>query len=223
MGRVYVPATGVDDWKRLLADSEKQWRSGYSARTLACSWQDADGFPAEVQQSMAELYGGIEVLLVLPEHRVALPGGSRPSQSDVWVLARVGDGLVSIAVEGKVAEPFGPTVTEWQNDPSAGKTSRLEFLRAELGMDDPIPGHVRYQLLHRAASAVIEAKRFGARHACLLVHSFSQSDEWFDDFRTFVELLGGKALPNSVTPVGNRGGVSLSAGWVRGDAAYLSR
>ena len=117
MGNIFVPVTSVDQWKQLLADPDKQWRTGYSARTLAHCWQEASGLPASVQtvfrQWGTEPFNDLEVLLVLPEHQVPLPGGSRPSQSDVWVLARGGTDLVSIAVEGKVSEPFGPTITNY--------------------------------------------------------------------------------------------------------------
>ena len=46
MGHIYIPAKSPGDWARLLADPVKHWRTGYSARTLACSWQNADGFLA---------------------------------------------------------------------------------------------------------------------------------------------------------------------------------
>jgi hypothetical protein len=36
-----------------------------------------------------------------------------------------------------------------------------------------VPDAIRYQLLHRAASVVIEAERFNASYAVLPVHSFS--------------------------------------------------
>jgi len=48
----------------------------------------------------------------------------------------------------------------------------------------------RYQLLHRIASAVIEAERFDARLAGMIVHSFSTRATWFDEFSSFVRLLG---------------------------------
>ncbi len=115
MNNIYLPASSPDQWAQFLADPVKQWRTGYSARTLAYSWQEADGFPAEVRKVVAAAapFADIEMLLGIPEHQVPLPGGSRPSQNDLWVLARCGAGLVSIAVEGKVAEPFGPTLEEW--------------------------------------------------------------------------------------------------------------
>jgi hypothetical protein len=225
MSRIYIPASSPDQWAQFLAEPARQWRTGYSARTFAHSWQEADGFPSEVAAvlSSSGLFPGIEMLLGIPEHQVPLPGGSRPSQNDLWVLARSGAELVSIAVEGKVAEPFGPTLDEWLVEGSAGKMARLDFLCAQLGLSRPLPGPVRYQLLHRAASAVIEARRFCARHAVMLVHSFSQSHEWFDDYSAFSRLLGFDAEVNRVVSVGQRGGIELHLGWVCGDQQYLNR
>lgn len=222
MSKIYIPASSAEQWAQLLADPVKHWRQGYSARTLAYSWQEASDFPTEVQSVLAAQFPDIELLLALPEHQVPLPGGSRPSQNDIWVLARSAGKLVSIAVEGKVSEPFGPTVQEWRTESSPGKTERLTYLCGQLGIQSPVPDALRYQLLHRAASAIIEATRFGATHAVMLVHSFSQSSEWFQDYAAFVSLLGGHAASeNTLVSVGLRSGISFHLAWVRGDARYL--
>jgi hypothetical protein len=130
--------------------------------------------------------------------------------------------LISVAVEGKVSEPFGPTVGEWLVNASAGKQRRLAYLRDLLGLPDPVPPNLRYQLLHRTASALIEARRFFAAHAVMLVHSFSQSDEWFADFREFAEALGASAVKERVVSVPRHAGPTLHLGWVRGGSEYLA-
>lgn len=225
MSRVYIPANSPEQWAQFLAEPVKHWRSGYSARTLAYSWQEANGFPSEVQRVLANRaeFAHLDMLLALPEHQVPLPGGSRPSQNDIWVLARNEAGLVSIAVEGKVNEPFGPTIGEWVAEGSSGKEARLSFLCDELGICSPPSSALRYQLFHRTASAVIEAKRFCAPTAVMLVHSFSQAHMWFDDFRAFAEALGCDAAVNTLSHVGQRSGVDLFIGWVCGDERYLSK
>ncbi len=108
MADILIPATSPEDWKQFLAEPEKQWKTGYSARTLANCWHEANGFPASVRSllSTSPVFDEIRMLLAMPEHQVPLPGGSRPSQNDIWALARSKSGLVSIAVEGKVSEPF---------------------------------------------------------------------------------------------------------------------
>ena len=225
MPYIYIPARSADDWAQLLADPVKHWRTGYSARTLAHSWQHADGFPTEIKEAFATNahLAGIQLLLALPEHQVPLVGGARPSQNDIWALARAGNELVSIAVEGKVAEPFGPTLSDWLAEGSSGKATRLAFLRRELNLNEELAGTIRYQLLHRTASAIIEAKRFGAPHAVMLVHSFSPSRDWLQDYEEFAKLLRAEVVVDKVVSAGNRGGVHLHIGWVCGNEKYLSK
>ncbi len=225
MSCIYIPANNADDWAQLLADPSKHWRIGYSARTLAYSWQSADGFPDEIKAAFStnEFLSDIELLIAIPEHKVPLVGGARPSQNDIWALARAGSGLVSIAVEGKVSEPFGPTLSEWLSEGSKGKANRLAFLRRELNLNEALAGSIRYQLIHRTGSAVIEAKRFGAPHAVMLVHSFSPSREWFQDFEAFARLLRAEVTINQVVYAGQRAGVHLHIGWICGNEEYLSK
>ena len=222
MRRIYIPVADAEQWAQFLAEPVRHWRRGYSARTLAYSWQEAAGFPAEVGAVLSSAFPALELLLAIPEHQVPLPGGSRPSQNDIWVLARSQGKLISIAVEGKVSEPFGPTVQEWQAASSPGKSERLSYLLELLGLSS-VPDTARYQLLHRTASAIIEAQRFNAVHAVMLVHSFSPSSEWFQDYAGFLTLMGGRVAQNSVVSVGSRSGVLLHLAWVRGNASYLNK
>jgi len=87
--KIFIPATKPEDWKSLLAKPEKHWRKGYSARSLAYCWQEAEGFPECVKkafsQSNISILHNIELLLAIPEYQVSLPGGSRPSQNDIFV------------------------------------------------------------------------------------------------------------------------------------------
>ena len=45
---------------------------------------------------------------------------------------------------------------KWNNPPTPGKTARLEYQKKMLGLIGEHPTTIRYQLLHRTASAVIE-------------------------------------------------------------------
>jgi hypothetical protein len=118
------------------------------------------------------------LVLAIPEHRVALPSGSRAAQTDLFALARSGSNLISIAVEGKVAEAFDATVGEWLDrraaeqarrgrprEPSAHARKRLAFLCELLQVDEDDILDLRYQLLHRTAAAILETQRFAADHA----------------------------------------------------------
>jgi len=228
MTSIYVPISSPDQWKSLLAEPEKQWRTGFSVRTIAHSWLASDGIPTELRSLFAtsELHAlrRIQPLLILPEHQVALPPTSgHPSQNDVFVLARADDGgLLSLTVEGKVSESFDRAVADWMKPPSAGKKERLSFLSEKLGLSAEVPGHIRYQLLHRTVSAIIEAERFGARYAAMVVHSFSPTDEWFDDYAAFLGLFGTNAQVGKLATLQQLGQITLLAGWARGDPRFLA-
>lgn len=230
MSRIYVPASKPEDWRKLLAKPRKHWKRGYSAKTLAYCWQEDDGFPKSVRKVFRnceiELFKNIKLLLAFPEYKVSLPPkGGRPSQNDIFILARGGEQLVSIAVEGKVAEPFGETVVQWKSKDSEGKRKRLKFLREELQLEKIQIDHIRYQLLHRTVSAILEAKKFNAENALMLVHSFNKSDEWiegFEDYRNFLALYGLKDVqPDSILFAKSIDGVDLYFGWVKGEKKYL--
>jgi hypothetical protein len=164
------------------------------------------------------------LLLAIPEHKVYFPPRQgHPSQNDVFALGKAINGdLISIAVEAKVSEPFDLMVDEWIADPTRGKTERLEFLKHELGLDGRTIGHIRYQLLHRLTSALLEAERFGAKYSVLVIHSFSQTDEWFDDFAAFLALYGQEARVGKLAPLDIGKSTKVFAGWARGDASYLT-
>lgn len=227
MPKFFSPADKAADWRQLLAKPDLHWKTGYSARSIAHSWTDARGFPREVKavldDTQASSLHELEFLIGIPEHEVPLPGGRRPSQNDVFVLAKGSDGLVSIAVEGKVSESFDKPVDIRFTDPTPGESARLEFLLELLRLERTAVGGIGYQLLHRTASAVLEAKRFGARHALMLVHSFSQELAHFEDYAAFVGLFGQPAKVNCVIEATKLDDVSLYLGWVIGDAAYLAR
>jgi hypothetical protein len=220
---VLVPATSPEDWQRLLAEPEKHWRRGYSAHAIAHSWHEADGFPEEIRDVLTRCprFEDLELLMAIPEHQVPLPGGQRPSQNDVWALARGSHGLVSIAVEGKVSEPFGEPVGTWRENASEGKSTRLRFLCEELGLPYPPPDEIAYQLLHRTVSAIIEARRFLARDAIMLVHSFSASDAWFEDYDRFLSLFGVAARIGELVSVPGHESPALHLAWVRGNLRYV--
>jgi len=225
MSKIYIPSAGPDSWQQFLADPQKQWRTGYSAKSLAHSWEDADGFPTEISTAMSgvEDLDGAEPLLVIPEHKVPLPGGRTESQNDAFVLATTPAGLASICIEGKVNESFGEPVSKWGPDSSPGKRKRFQYLTEVLELEGVNLSNIYYQLLHRTASAIIEAKRFHATTAMMLVHSFSQEHKWFREFSAFAKILGTTAKLNAIHPCGERSGVSLYVGWVVGNPEYLKR
>ena len=225
MKKFYVLTEGVESWRKLLAEPGKQWKTGYSAKSLAYCWEEAQEFPKSVLKVLKEcpyeLFHSIEFLIGIPEHQITLPGARAASQNDIFVLAKSGNELISIAVEGKVSEPFGPSVAERKKDPSKGVKIRLGFLCDLLGITGKEIDSVSYQLLHRTASALLQADRFCTKHALMLVHSFSQEHQWFEDYAAFAALYGQNPEPDSIVYAGEIHGKNLYLGWVTGEKEYL--
>jgi hypothetical protein len=219
MSRIYAPTTGAHDWQWLLASPGRQWKHRASAMALADAWEHTRSWPEPVASALATDgdLAELELLLALPEHEVELPGGGKASQTDLFVLARRNDGeLVTIAVEGKAEEPFGDdTVSEWRADASPGRRQRLGYLLKVLGLpDDELIASIRFQLLHRTASAIIEAHRFGARHAVMLVHSFRPMSASFEDFTAFARVYDATVSKGTTARAAELGDVTLHLGWV---------
>jgi hypothetical protein len=196
MKRIYILSQGTCSWQMVLADPTLHWKRGASAMELAVSWELAAKTDSGLPQPVANLLdqhpatAGAQLLFGVPEHRVALPGAGRASQTDFWAVLRVSDGWVSLAVEGKAGEPFGPSIGEWLAEASSGKTTRLDALCRTLGLEARAIGELRYQLLHRSASAVLEASRIGARTAVVLVQNFRPYSTCWPDFEAFVKRFG---------------------------------
>jgi hypothetical protein len=224
LGQIYLPSTGPTDWQRLLADPLKQWRSGFSARTLAYCWEAAGGLPPEVASMLQLDADKPDLLLALPEHKVPLPGGTRgESQNDLFALIRVGRRTLAATIEGKVNEPFGQLLGDWKANASAGKRQRLAFLCDRLGLDEQqLPPELHYQLLHRTVSALIEADRYNTDIAAMIVHSFSPQRRWFDAFARFVSLFGCTAEPGKLILVRPDIPRPLYVGWACGDPRFFS-
>lgn len=225
--KIFIPAQKAVCWMGLLAEPQKQWKKGYSAMALAECWQEANDFPKSVRsvfrKSGINIFEKIKFLLAFPEYKVSLRGGKRPSQNDIFVLAK-GDGqLVSIMVEGKVKEKFDKTISEWEVDKNkeTGKEKRLDFLCDILQLDKNKIGHIRYQLLHRTASALIEAIKFNAQNALMLVHSFDQEYLWFNDYSNFLALFGLDAKRDSLVGPINIRGINLYFCWVKGEERFI--
>jgi len=222
MKRILIPTEKVEDWKRFLARPELHWKPGFSAMTIAKAWEDAGGIPPEVldmlNRSGQPTLAGLAPLAIIHEYKVPLPGGARASQTDVFVLARGKESLVTLAVEGKVDEPFGPTVGEWRAQDTEGKRERLAFITRLLSLPN-VGNSIRYQLLHRTASAVLGAQFF-ATQTVMLVHSFSPTDKWFDDYLAFTSLFECRPKVGEAQRLTMVDGVEVFVGWCKGDQRF---
>jgi hypothetical protein len=224
MKRIYVPSRGVDDWRRLLADPSTQWETGFSARAFAYCWEAADGLPKEIDDILRTDENEPQLLLALPEHKVHLAGSALgASQNDLFAIFRVGPRTIAATIEGKVDEPFDELLSEWLVKASHRKRTRLAYFCEVLGLEErALPLDIYCQLLHRTASAVIEAERFKTDAAAMLVHSFSPTNRWFEAFAHFASLFGCKAEPGKLIAVRPNVLRPLYLGWARGDAHFLT-
>lgn len=231
MTRIYIPATGPDDWQQFLKDPVKHWRTGYSARTLAHSWHNAINWPAEIQQIFAAgpalSLRDTQPLLIIPEKITPVDGRGESPHSDVFVLAKAADGqLVSITVEGKVDEQFGSgnqNVSAWKNEGNvANRRVRLDQLLDKIQLAESRADLVAYQLIQRTASAVIEAETFNARYAVMLVHSFNPTHANFSAFEALASAYGQGIRAGQLVEVSSYRDIRLFIGWAQGDPIYLS-
>lgn len=220
MTRFHVPAPGLAPWQAALADPVKHWKDGKSAKELAKSWVAAEKTQRGLPPEVAELLDtdrdleGATLLIGIPEHKVELPARGRPSQNDLWGLLRALSGLVSMTVEGKSGEPFDRPLAEWLDGASPGKRERLQGLLDLLEPQDEVPLDLMYQLFHRTASAIIEARRFRCPTALMLVHSFggSADEESRDQFEYFALWL--RMKPGEVWRKKLQDGMELRLAWI---------
>jgi len=223
--RLHVPLAKPEDVIPHLAKQELHWREAYSAQELAWAWwQSRNDFPGPVRSVLhtAPEYAQAELIDGFFEREVELGSPGHNSQTDLMVIAGLDGELGIIAVEGKVEESFAHLVTDWNTTP--GKQRRLAHLCETLELDATHIGGIRYQLLHRTVSPINEAKRYRCRHALMLVHSFSTTHRWFEDFAAFSCVMG--------VPVHHHGvcsdakichGVSLRLAWVADSPHVASR
>lgn len=210
---------GLSDWRRLLGDPDLHWKRGRSAVETAVSWELAvrtdRGLPPEICKTLdgEPTLAASRLLVAFPEHKVKLKGRGNPSQTDVWALLRGPQGLISMAVEAKAGEPFAATLSEWMGEKADGKRERLSSLCEILQIASDPPTHLRYQLFHRTASAILEAERFGATAAIMMVQSFRTDPQAWDDYVKFATLLGATVTKGAACRTACTGPIQIFLGW----------
>jgi hypothetical protein len=222
---LFVPVTQLHQVQKVVQPGK--WAKLRSACELARSWMAAGGFPPAVRAVLETnaTWRGAEVVRGFFEHGDMLDGPRGPSRTDLMVVARTTAGLAAVAVEGKVDEPFdNKTVRQWAEGGSDGKARRLEVLAETLAIEPARVADVRYQLVHRCAAAVREARRFGATEALTLVQAYTidnsrcvpaKADECAEDYRRFAEAIGLHAgSRNSVAGPRQCGPTRLWLAWV---------
>ena len=96
-----------------------------------------------------------------------------------------------------------------QGDPASASIKQL-------GMPANIAAGLRYQLIHRTVSILLEAQTIGARKAVLLIQSFGSdhSPTGFADFQMFGAVLGAPITDTGIlSPAVELDGIELRLGW----------
>jgi hypothetical protein len=191
------------------------------------SWEGSakkdSGLPHPIEKILHEsIYKNPKLIFGVAEHQVDLPGGKHASQCDVWALTNSTAGQLSLSVEAKANEPFGKgneSLSQWliSKDSEKSKENREErwaFIRKHLPeTDNNLYSEVSYQILHRCAAAVIEAKRLGLNHAVFLVQAFDSPQSSFEEYSKFCVALNAKSERGKlvITKVDR---IDLGVGWV---------
>jgi hypothetical protein len=221
-----------------LGKGELHWKQGRSAYELSTKWMQAGGIPPAVNavlQTVPE-WQPVELLEGIFERETNLPGRGRPSQTDLLAIVRLQAGNATLAVEGKVDEPFGPLVDDWlagrlvadapaterrNDDGGANRRKRLAGLCETLCVDPSTVGNLHYQLFHRTCAALYEALRFGYGRAAMLVHSFApapaapSTPAGFAEFQTFAQGIGMPVVsPNTISSAKVCNGIEMRLAWV---------
>lgn len=193
--------------------------------TTAAAWEaSSDRFPLEVSRlldsSKDESLLGLKLLAAIPEWEVPLDGGGTASHTDVLALCSNAYGLCVVAVEAKVNENFGPRLREKRSVASPGQIARLNYLQTLLSVSS-FDESIRYQLLHRTASALLTARQFHARTAVLLIHSFGSKLSLRDDFIAFCAALKASEVAPNLFSASSFDAPRLFLGWCDGDKQFL--
>jgi len=192
--------------------------------TAAAAWEAAaDSLPLEItcllESSREPLLMRQRLLVALPEWQVPLPGGITTSNTDVLAICRNDLGLCILGIEAKVLEDFGPLLAEKRAEASTGQIERLAYLHSLLGVEH-FEDSIRYQLLHRTASALLTAREFHAATAVMLVHAFDTPTAQRLDFEAFRAALEAQEVAPLVYKVPSFENPSLYLAWCDGNPKF---
>jgi hypothetical protein len=216
ISRLHLPLIEPEDVVRHLGHQERHWKAGRSAHALTHVWAKENGLPRSIRSILQAhpAFGSAELIDGFLERQVDLGSAGRPSQTDLLAVIGLEKRIAIVAIEGKAGEPFGDLVSSWL-DGSDTKNKRLEVLckTLRLSVQQALP--LRYQLLHRTASAIYEAKRYRTDLAGMIVHNFAAEQSGYLDFCAFAQALGAKESKAGVLHGPFTGdGISVYLGWV---------
>ena len=210
------PLSGPEDAIRLLGRHAAAGAARHAVYETAHSWFDAQDLPAAVRATLESdpTYAAAELLKVFFEKPSEFDA-SAPNHTGVLAVLKIRSGLAVVGIEGKVSEPFGDYVFQW-NDGSPGRATRVAASLKQLGMADDIAGGLRYRLIHRTVTTLLEAQTIGAREAAMLIQSFGHdhAPAGFVDLQMFSAVIGAPiADTGMLSPPVELDGVRMRLGW----------
>lgn len=193
----------------------RHYKAGFSAYEIAHSWKSSSKFfPDAINEVFRTcnipIFANLRPDYVVAEYPVFLDDTFHtPSKSDIFAFCSnfYGDRIV-MAVEGKCLEPFGPRIQDWivtSDFPTARrqkmlfpesppiqprKKRRLEFLNSLLPTKIAEDSCLRYQAVHRSASAIIEASKTSSIAAVVVIQAFRKSLDNYFDYSDWLDFLG---------------------------------
>lgn len=108
-------------------------------------------------------------------------------------------------------------ISEWMQEASPGKEERLNYLiKTTHQQDKDAVFQLRYQLLHRLASAIVMAKKFHAKNAVMMVQSFVESDEknHYEDFVRLVKSYAQDSVKEKPILIGQFDQINIFVVWI---------
>jgi len=196
-----VPVRSID----LLRDSPSD------TEPLVARWQASAGFPPEIARLLNtnDTTARATLILAIPGHEVQLARGARAAPADLWVLARTTRGLLSIVVDGN-AKSNAASFADARVDRPLAPWNALWSL---LEIDPARHEHADARFVHCTVGALLEARRFFAVAAAVIVHAVDAGHDSFADLQRFVAVMGGRLNGRGhLAPVPAREGIELFFG-----------
>lgn len=206
--RAGQPIRSLEDWKRVGGTAGPgRWRPGRCAYELAAHWTSGEG-----ETAIAGPLETAQDLTGFAPHSAVVAGRTRfdafggPRDFDLLVRGDAPAGTVVVAIEAKVGDGYGESVSEHRaanlEDRGSGKDlespERLENLLTSIfgaSLDDrPELGDLRFQLVSAAAGTLVECHNTAA--GVLMLQDFGEPGNDADDLRAFLKLGFDAELPD---------------------------
>ncbi|WP_134703794.1 hypothetical protein [Ammoniphilus sp. YIM 78166] len=166
----------IEAWLQYSPPAKKtQWQDGRSAKEFAKAWfrTGKAHLPDELLTLLEshQVTRRLEVEEAIPEKKTVLDnfrGNGR--NHDMILIGKTQQDRIVISIEAKTDEPFGELIGKYLvRVKSNSRSSRINQLSLAVFGHTEV-SNLRYQLLHAMAGTLIEAKKYGATQAILIVH-----------------------------------------------------